>query len=497
MSFTPDGFPLLGESAARDLWLAEAIWVTHAAAAGAPRRALTYGDSLLDLHECDPERFDVHGPSRGYRRMRGAQGYREVYDVVHPRQQTEQARGLRTTPSTNASRRSARSSSSAPAGSGRGGTTRTPPADRRQPAPRCVGDALLVPDRGAEHGGLPQRAGWTSPRSSRSRSPTRRPGLPPAPRSPTTSTGPSGRSSHDPARATRRITCDLTVTRIDDDRFRVVAGGEIGRHDLSWLRRPPPPTARSSSRTTPRRCAASASGARVRTTSSGRGHRGGPLPRGVLHGADAHVGHVPCTRPAALLRRRARLGALRAHGVRAPPVGHAVGGGAVARGRGLRRCRLRLAAPGEGLPAVGPGHRRGARPLRGRPRVGGRLGKGGLHRPRRGGRGRRARGHRRLCCLVADDPAVLLVGKEPLLDGDTAVGYVTSAGYGATVGESILYGYLPVEYAEVGTTPAVHSAGGAIAVRSSASRSSIRGWRDCATSRPRRAAAGCRSLPGV
>ena len=66
---------------------------------------------------------------------------------------------------------------------------------------------------------------------------------------------------------------------------------------------------------------------------------------------------------------------------------------------------------------------------------------------------------RRLCCMVTDDPAVMLVGKEPLLDGDTPVGYVTSAGYGATLGESILYGYLPVERAEPGTVLAVHSAG--------------------------------------
>ena len=60
---------------------------------------------------------------------------------------------------------------------------------------------------------------------------------------------------------------------------------------------------------------------------------------------------------------------------------------------------------------------------------------------------------------MTDDPAVMLVGKEPLLDGDTPVGYVTSAGYGATMGESILYGYLPVGLAEPGTALAVHSAG--------------------------------------
>ncbi|HEY1596190.1 MAG TPA: FAD-dependent oxidoreductase, partial [Thermoleophilaceae bacterium] len=100
MSFTPDGFPLLGESAAaRGLWLAQAIWVTHAGGCGRVLAELmTHGDARLDLHECDPQRFDAHGTSRVYARLRGAQGYREVYDVLHPRQQQEQVRGQRTTP---------------------------------------------------------------------------------------------------------------------------------------------------------------------------------------------------------------------------------------------------------------------------------------------------------------------------------------------------------------------------------------------------------------
>ena len=63
--------------------------------------------------------------------------------------------------------------------------------------------------------------------------------------------------------------------------------------------------------------------------------------------------------------------------------------------------------------------------------------------------------------MVTDDPARLLVGKEALLDGDTPLGYVTSAGYGATVGESILYGYLPVSHAEPGTRLSVWSEGAA------------------------------------
>jgi glycine cleavage system aminomethyltransferase T len=66
---------------------------------------------------------------------------------------------------------------------------------------------------------------------------------------------------------------------------------------------------------------------------------------------------------------------------------------------------------------------------------------------------------RKLCCLVTEDPAVLLVGKEPIFDGGRALGYVTSAGYGATVGHSILYGYLPVSHAEPGTELCVYSEG--------------------------------------
>ena len=69
MSFTPDGFPLLGESAAaRGLWLAQAIWVTHSAGCGrALAELMTHGDALLDLHECDPQRFDAHGTSTSLR----------------------------------------------------------------------------------------------------------------------------------------------------------------------------------------------------------------------------------------------------------------------------------------------------------------------------------------------------------------------------------------------------------------------------------------------
>jgi glycine cleavage system aminomethyltransferase T len=58
---------------------------------------------------------------------------------------------------------------------------------------------------------------------------------------------------------------------------------------------------------------------------------------------------------------------------------------------------------------------------------------------------------RRLCCLTLDDPAIVVMGKEPILDGDRVLGHVTSANYGYTVGQSIAYGYLPADHAVEGT----------------------------------------------
>jgi glycine cleavage system aminomethyltransferase T len=56
-----------------------------------------------------------------------------------------------------------------------------------------------------------------------------------------------------------------------------------------------------------------------------------------------------------------------------------------------------------------------------------------------------------LSCLVLDDSAVVLTGKEPIVDGDEAVGFVTSANFGYTVGASLALGYVPVAFAEPGT----------------------------------------------
>src|SRR6266545_4459804 len=59
---------------------------------------------------------------------------------------------------------------------------------------------------------------------------------------------------------------------------------------------------------------------------------------------------------------------------------------------------------------------------------------------------------RKLLPLLLDDPAAVVLGKEPIRADGEVVGYVTSAGYGYTIGRCIAYGYLPVELAAEGTT---------------------------------------------
>jgi len=99
-SFTPDGFPLIGEH--RDLagfWVAEAVWVTHSAGvAKATAEWLVDGRSTTDLHECDLHRFEEIHLAPDYIVARGCQNFVEVYDILHPLQPMESPRPLRTSP---------------------------------------------------------------------------------------------------------------------------------------------------------------------------------------------------------------------------------------------------------------------------------------------------------------------------------------------------------------------------------------------------------------
>ena len=61
---------------------------------------------------------------------------------------------------------------------------------------------------------------------------------------------------------------------------------------------------------------------------------------------------------------------------------------------------------------------------------------------------------RRLRCLVLAEPRAVALGSEPVRVGEAPVGRVTSGGYGYTVDASVAFAYLPAEH-DVGTEVAV------------------------------------------
>src|SRR3954452_24711112 len=258
------------------------------------------------------------------------------------------------------------------------------------------------------------------------------------------------------------IMCDLTVTRLGEERFWVVTGGAVGRHDIAWMRRNLPGDGSVAlTDLTSSLCCLGVWGPLARDLVGARSDDDlSNEALAYMRAGTLHIGHVPC--------RALRVSYVGELGweIYAP----------AEVGRGLWDTLFEAGAPlgavacgGEAYDSLRleKGYRLGGQDIDEEhdPVEAGlgwalRLGKEAGFIGRGAAEEMKARGvTRRLACLTVDDPSVVLVGKEPILDGARAVGYVTSAGYGATVGESILYGYVPVEHAEPGTPLAVHSEG--------------------------------------
>jgi glycine cleavage system aminomethyltransferase T/glycine/D-amino acid oxidase-like deaminating enzyme len=99
-SFTPDGGPLIGESAdVAGFWIAEAVWVTHSAGvARSVAQLLVDGRSELDLHGCSVHRFEEFQTDDDYVAETAQQNFVEIYDIVHPLQPRLSPRDVRTSP---------------------------------------------------------------------------------------------------------------------------------------------------------------------------------------------------------------------------------------------------------------------------------------------------------------------------------------------------------------------------------------------------------------
>lgn len=467
-SFTTDGHSLLGPSPdVRGFWSAEAVWITHGGGVGrAMAEWIVGGAPSIDLRESDINRFPPHALGRAYIEARSNQQYIEVYDIIHPLAQIEQPRDLRVSPFHQRQREL--------------GAEFFESAGWERPQWYRANEALLrdrelLPD-GPD---WPERSEWTarhwSPVCGAEHLATRARvalfDLTPFTKLEVSGPGalaflqrlaanqldrPVGRVTYTALLNERGgIRCDLTVTRLEEDRFLVVTGAVSGRHDLAWLRGylPDDGSVRIADRTSALCCLG----------------LWGPRARDLL----ARVGDDDCSSAAFpyFSARQIAIGHIPTLALRVSYVGELGWELYAPTEYGLALWDLLWEAGRPlGLIAAGGGAFDSLRL-----ELGYRLWGNDIHTdytPYEAGLGfavalgkgdflgraalecsNAATPARTLCCLVFDDPAVVVMGKEPIYapEGGSALGYVTSASYGYTVRRSIAYGYLPVAHAAVGT----------------------------------------------
>ena len=455
-SFTPDGLPVLGEAAeVHGFWSAEAVWVTHGGGVGKViAEWMDSGHPGLDLRECDINRFETHALSRPYVEARGAQQYREVYDVIHPLQQMEQPRPLRVSPF---QRRF--EELGAVCFEGRGW---------ERPQWFTANEGLV------DQMEIPRREGWSarfwSPIIGVEHCATReRVALyDMTPLTKAELVGPGALAALDQL-ATNRVDrpvgsvtytamvdeqggvrSDVTITRLGPQHFQLGLNGLI---DLRWIRDHLP----------------SDGSAYLRDTTSSICALGlwGPRARDVLQPlCDEDLSNAAFRYFTA---RRIFVGEVPVLALRLSYVGE-LGWELYA----PSEYRLRLwdllwqSGAAHGVIAAGRGAFDSLRLEKGY-RLWGNdmhteynayeaglgftvnldkgpfIGRDALVRIKEQGL------TRKLCCMTLDDQAAVMMGKEPIRDGTNVLGYVTSANYGYSVRKSIVYGYLPIDYAATGT----------------------------------------------
>jgi glycine cleavage system aminomethyltransferase T len=419
---------------------------------------MALGEPSYDLAEADANRFYPYATTPPYVLERGTQQYREVYDVIHPRQQPLRPRRLRLTPFF---ARHLELGAELVTGAG---WERPQWFEANRPlvpsdAPWLRRDEWAArfwsPIEGAEH--LATRSNVAL--------------FDLTPFAKLDVQGPDALAYLERICANRidrpvgtivytamltprgGIRCDLTVTRKDEALFRVVTGGGSGQHDLAWMR------------------AQLREGERVtiteRTGSLFALGLWGPRSRDVLAAvADADVANVAFPYLTARYLNVGEVGP-----VWAQRIGYAGELGWELYGQfamGDRAWELLWEAGREhGIVAAGLGAFDTLRLEKGYRLWGQDLhtehdpieaGLGFAVRWDKDFQGRaaleqiRARGSsHRLAAMTLDDPSAVAMGKEPIRADGRVVSYVTSAGYGYSIGRGIVYGYLPAELAVEGT----------------------------------------------
>ncbi len=254
------------------------------------------------------------------------------------------------------------------------------------------------------------------------------------------------------------IECDFTVTRLSQDRFRIVTGTAFGSHDLGWIRKhvPQDGSVVVSDVTSAYTCLA-LWGPRSRailTTLTRHDLSNAAFP--YMSAQEITVGSVPC-----LALRVTYVGELgwelycpAEYGVRLWDTLWQAGEpqGMVAAGyRAIDSMRLE-----KGYRAWSTDISPEDNPYEAGLGFAVRIDKGFDFIGRDALVAYLAKGaDRKLCCLALDDIRAVALGNEPVRVAGDLVGRVTSGGLGYSVGRSLAFAYLPLPVATTGTAAAV------------------------------------------
>lgn len=462
-SFTPDGEFVLGESEVRGFFVTAGFNAHGIAGAGGIGRIMAEwivdGEPGMDVWEMDIRRFGDHYRSRRYTLERTREALSMYYDISYPNQEPRSARGLRLSPAYERLK-ALEADFGEKAGWERPNYFRSnedPTLERLRP--RGMAGRYWSTAIPAEHRAVRQGAGLFDQTSFAKievmgsgaceflqrlcdNDVEKEPGTVTY----TQMLNPGG-----------GIECDFTVTRLGEDRFRIITGTAFGKHDMSWMKmhRPDDGTVE------------------IRDVTSSLACIGlqGPLSRDILSSVcqedlsneafpymrarEITVGDVPCLAlrvtyvgelgwelyPPMEFGRRlwdVLYGAGRQYGL--VPAGY----------RAIESLRLEggfLAWAADITPEENPFE--AGLGFAVKLDKGDFIGKEALQKVKAQGV------NRKLCCLVLEDFGLVTLGNETVrLDGEV-VSRVMSGGQGYSVGESIAYAYLPVGLSESGTEVSV------------------------------------------
>ncbi len=452
-AFTPDGEFILGPTEVRGLWTAAGFCAHGLAGAGGMGRLvaewIVEGTPSLDTWEMDSRRFGRQYRSLEYTLTRTREVYETYYDVKYPGHERLAGRPLRLSP---AYGRLAELGASFGEKSGweRANWFEPNAANGDESLrPRGWAGRLWSPAIGTEHRACREAAALFDETSFA--------------KIEVSGEGSAAFLEHlcanRVARAVGAITytqmlnerggieCDFTVSRLAEDRFRIVTGTAFGQHDLAWIRQHAPGDVSVDDVTSQYACFG-LWGPQAReilqplTTT--------PLDFGYMRLRELAVGSVPC-----LALRVTYVGELGWELYCPMEYGRRLwdalweGGrphGLVAGGyKAIDSLRLE-----KGYRVWGSDITPEDSPFEAGLAFAVKLDKEFIGRS-----ALREEPARRLCCLVLDDPQSIALGSEPVRVDGELVGRVTSGGYGYTVGRSVAYAYLPAERTSIGLPVAV------------------------------------------